>query len=91
MHRKGEMPMGKFFGVAVVAAAVLCGGGQGVLAQGADVKNGTVLWPDVTGKMVRIPIAYTIPECLKNGRNLGYPDAQTKDWCAQHCNGKICQ
>lgn len=78
--------MGSFAGLAVLTTALFCGTGQCVNAQ-----EGTVLWPDVTGKMVRIPIAYTIEQCLKNGRNLGYPDSTTKDWCAQHCNGKICQ
>lgn len=51
----------------------------------------TVMFPDVNGKQVRIPIAHSYEQCRKNGRHLGYPDADSHAWCTQHCNGKICQ
>jgi hypothetical protein len=78
--------MRKFTALAAATAALICIAGQGAVAQ-----EGTVMWPDVNGKMVRIPIAYTMAQCLKNGRNLGYPEATSKDWCTQHCDGKICK
>jgi hypothetical protein len=68
-----------------VAAAVLLGAGEVILA------DQTVMFPDVNGKMVRIPIAHTYEQCRKNGRHLGYPDADSHAWCTQHCDGKICQ
>lgn len=49
------------------------------------------LFPDASGKMVRIPIAHTYEQCRKNGRHLGYPDADSHAWCSQHCDGKICK
>jgi hypothetical protein len=69
----------------VIAAAVLLGGSQGIWA------DQTVMFPDVNGKMVRIPIAYTYEQCRKNGRHLGYPDSDSHALCSQHCDGKICQ
>ncbi|WP_298256787.1 hypothetical protein [Bradyrhizobium sp.] len=51
----------------------------------------TVMFPDVSGKMVRIPIAHTYEQCRKNGRHLHYPDADSHAWCSQHCDGKICK
>lgn len=51
----------------------------------------TVMFPDVSGKMVRIPIAHSYEQCRKNGRHLGYPDGDSHAWCTQHCDGKICQ
>lgn len=50
-----------------------------------------VMWPDVNGKMVRIPVAHTYEQCRKNGKHLGYPDSDAQAWCTQHCDGKICQ
>jgi hypothetical protein len=51
----------------------------------------TVMFPDVNGKMVRIPVANTYEQCRKNGKHLGYPEADSHAWCTQHCDGKICQ
>jgi hypothetical protein len=51
----------------------------------------TVMFPDASGKMVRIPIAHTYEQCRKNGRHLGYPDGDSHAWCIEHCKGKICQ
>ena len=66
-------------------AALLLGSGYAVLAED------TVLFPDPQGKMVRIPIAHSYEQCRKNGRHLGYPDADSHAWCTQHCDGKICK
>ena len=71
--------------LASVAAVILLGSGQAVPA------DTTVMFPDVNGKMVRIPIAHTYEQCRKNGRHLGYPDGDSHTWCSQHCDGKICQ
>jgi len=51
------------------------------------------MFPDVNGKMVRIPIAHTYEQCRKNERHLGYPDSDSHAWCTQHCDAdkKICQ
>ena len=70
-------------GIAVVA--MLTASGQGARA------NDTVMFPDVNGKMVRIPIAHSYEQCRKNGRHLGYPDSDSHAWCSEHCKGKICQ
>jgi hypothetical protein len=70
-------------GAAVMA--VLLGSSQAILAEE------TVMWPDVNGKMVRIPVAHTYEQCRKNGKHLGYPDSDAHAWCTQHCDGKICQ
>ena len=69
----------------VVVAVMLLGNGQAARAEAA------VMFPDVNGKMVRIPIAHTYEQCRKNGRHLGYPDGDSHSWCSQHCDGKICQ
>ena len=69
----------------LVAMAVLLGSSQVIRAEE------TVMWPDVNGKMVRIPVAHTYEQCRKNGKHLGYPDSDSHAWCTQHCNGKICQ
>jgi hypothetical protein len=69
----------------VIAAAVLLGSGQGIRAEQ------TVMFPDPQGKMVRIPIAHNYEQCRKNGRHLGYPDADSQAWCSEHCKGNICQ
>jgi hypothetical protein len=69
----------------VAVAAMLLGSGQAIWAED------TVPFPDVNGKMVRIPIAHTYEQCRKNGRHLGYPDGDSHTWCTQHCDGKICQ
>ena len=71
--------------LASVAAVILLGSGRAVPAET------TVMFPDVNGKMVRIPIAHTYEQCRKNGRHLGYPDGDSHTWCSQHCDGKICQ
>ena len=68
----------------VIAAIVLA---SGSMARAEEM----VLVPDPSGKMVRIPIAHTYEQCRKNGRHLGYPDADSHAWCSQHCDGKICQ
>ncbi|MGA2057017.1 MAG: hypothetical protein ABSG88_17105 [Bradyrhizobium sp.] len=68
-----------------VVAAVLSGSGYAVRAED------TVLFPDPQGKMVRIPIAHSYEQCRKNGRHLGYPDADSHAWCSEHCKGSICQ
>ena len=65
--------------------ALLLGSGYAVRAED------TVLFPDPQGKMVRIPIAHSYEQCRKNGRHLGYPDADSHAWCTEHCKGKICQ
>jgi len=52
-------------GAAVMA--VLLGSSYGMRAEE------TVMWPDVNGKMVRIPVAHTYEQCRKNGKHLGYP------------------
>lgn len=70
-------------GAAVMA--VLLGSSQAILAEE------TVMWPDVNGKMVRIPVAHTYEQCRKNGKHLGCPDSDAHAWCTQHCDGKICQ
>jgi hypothetical protein len=69
----------------VVVAVMLLGSGYGVRAED------TVLFPDPQGKMVRIPIAHSYEQCRKNGRHLGYPDADSHAWCTDHCKGSICQ
>jgi hypothetical protein len=69
----------------VAVATMLLGSGPVVWAED------TVMFPDVSGKMVRIPIAHSYEQCRKNGRHLGYPDNDSHAWCSQHCNGKICQ
>ena len=68
-----------------VVAAMLLGSGHAVRAED------TVLFPDPQGKMVRIPIAHSYEQCRKNGRHLGYPDADSHAWCTEHCKGNICQ
>ena len=50
-----------------------------------------VMFPDVNGKMVPIPIAHTYEQCRRNGHHLGYPDSDSHAWCSQHCDGKICK
>jgi hypothetical protein len=69
----------------VVVAVMLLGSGYAVRAED------TVLFPDPQGKMVRIPIAHSYEQCRKNGRHLGYPDADSHAWCTEHCKGSICQ
>jgi hypothetical protein len=73
------------FGVVVTAATLIFGSGQAICAEE------TVMFPDAHGKMVRIHIAHSLEQCLKNGRNLGYPEGDSRTWCTQHCNGNICQ
>jgi hypothetical protein len=51
----------------------------------------TTMFPDASGKMVRIKVAHSFEECMANGRKLGYPDIQSRGYCASHCNGTICQ
>jgi hypothetical protein len=77
--------MRRLLGVVATTATLFFGGGQAIYA------DATVLFPDASGKMVRIPIAHTYEQCRKNGRHLGYPDGDSHAWCAQHCNGQICQ
>jgi hypothetical protein len=63
-----------------------------LLASGRITRAGdTVMFPDVKGTMVRIPIAHSYEQCRKNGRHLGYPDSDSHAWCSQHCDRKICQ
>lgn len=69
----------------IAVATMLLGSGQVVRAED------TVMFPDVNGKMVRIPIAHSYEQCRKNGRHLGYPDSDSQAWCSEHCSGKICQ
>lgn len=69
----------------IIVVALLAGAGHIVRAED------TVMFPDPQGKMVRIPIAHTYEQCRKNGRHLGYPDADSHAWCSEHCDGKICQ
>jgi hypothetical protein len=69
----------------IAVAVLVLGAGHAVRAE--DM----VPFPDVNGKMVRIPIAHTYEQCRKNGRHLGYPDGDSHAWCTQHCDGKICQ
>ena len=69
----------------VAVAAIVVASGQRVSA------SDTVMFPDVNGKMVRIPIAHSYEQCRKNGRHLGYPDGDSHAWCSEHCKGKICQ
>lgn len=73
---------------------VLLGAATAVLFLGSVLEVravDTVPFPDVNGKMVRIPIAHTYEQCRKNGKHLGYPDSDSHDWCTKHCDGKICQ
>jgi hypothetical protein len=77
--------MTRFLLAGVAAAVMFLGNGQAVPAET------TVMFPDVNGKMVRIPIAHTYEQCRNNGRHLGYPDGDSHAWCSQHCDGKICQ
>lgn len=74
----------KILGSVAVAAILLT---SGSFARAEE----TTLFPDASGKMVRIPIAHTYEQCRKNGRHLGYPDADSHAWCSQHCDGKICK
>jgi len=71
-----------------IAVAVMLLGGASA-AQAED----TVMWPDVNGKMVRIPIAHNYDQCRKNGKHLGYPDSDAHAWCTSHCDTekKLCQ
>jgi hypothetical protein len=78
--------MKKFLGIAVVFSVLSFGSGPVVSA-----KVQTVMFPDVDGNMVRIPVAHTYAQCRKNGRHLRYSDEQSHDWCKEHCNGSICQ
>ncbi len=77
--------MRTFTGIAV--AVLLFGGASVVRAED------TVMWPDVNGKMVRIPIAHSYEQCRKNGKHLGYPDGDSHAWCTAHCDAakKLCQ
>jgi len=75
----------KLLGVTATAAVLVFGGGQAICAEG------TVMFPDAQGKMVRIPIAHSYEQCRKNGRHLGYPDGDSHAWCTEHCKGNICQ
>ena len=77
--------MRTLLGVVAMAATLFLGSNQAIRA------DDTVMFPDVHGKMVRIHIAHSFEQCLKNGRNLGYPEGDSRTWCTQHCNGKICQ
>jgi len=77
--------MRRLSGGAAVAAMLWLGIGPAICA------DDHAMFPDVNGKMVRIPIAHTYEQCRKNGRHLGYPDADSHAWCTQHCDGKICQ
>jgi len=77
--------MRRLASVVAIAATLFFGCGQ------ASHADDTVMFPDASGKMVRISIAHTYEQCLKNGRHLGYPDSDSQTWCTQHCNGKICQ
>jgi hypothetical protein len=77
--------MRKLLGVAAIAAILVFGGGQAICA------DDTAIFPDVHGKMVRIPIAHSYEQCRKNGRHLGYPDGDSHAWCTEHCKGNICQ
>ena len=70
---------------AAIVATLIFGCGQAICA------DDHAMFPDVNGKMVRIPIAHTYEQCRKNGRHLGYPDGDAHAWCTQHCDGKICQ
>jgi hypothetical protein len=76
--------MRKLLGTAVTAAALIFGGQ-------AFCADGTVMFPDVNGKLVRISIAHSYEQCVKNGRFLRYPEADSHTWCTQHCKGNICQ
>ena len=71
----------------IVVAVLLSGGASAVRA------DDTVMWPDVNGKMVRIPIAHNYDQCRKNGKHLGYPDGDSHAWCTNHCDAekKLCQ
>jgi hypothetical protein len=77
---------GLMVGVAT-AAMLLLGSAQAISAED------TALFPDASGKMVRIPIAHSYDQCRKNGRHLGYSDADSHAWCTQHCDAekKLCQ
>jgi hypothetical protein len=75
--------MSKLLGLMIIAA---CGFPVGY-AQAAE----TVLFPDARGNMVPIHVAHSYPQCMANGRKLGYPDDQSHTWCTAHCNGTICQ
>jgi hypothetical protein len=77
--------MRTYLGAVATAAALFFGGSQAIGAAG------TVMFPDVNGKMVKIPIAHSYEQCRKNGRHLGYPDGDSHAWCIEHCKGKICQ
>ncbi|HLX17478.1 MAG TPA: hypothetical protein VKS24_19995 [Bradyrhizobium sp.] len=74
-------------GSVAAAAMLFLGGAQTVSA------DDTVMWPDASGKMVRIPIAHNYDQCRKNGRHLGYSDGDSHAWCTQHCDveKKLCQ
>ena len=77
--------MKTFAGIAV--AVLLLGGALPVRA------DDTVMWPDVNGNNVRIPIAHSYEQCRKNGKHLGYPDGDAHAWCTAHCDveKKLCQ
>jgi hypothetical protein len=77
--------MRRLLGVVAIAVALFLGCG------GITRADDTVMWPDVHGKKVRIPIAHSYEQCRKNGRNLGYPDGDSHAWCTEHCKGSICQ
>lgn len=51
----------------------------------------TAMFPNAKGEMVRVPVAHTYAECMRNGTTLGYPKETSHGWCTQHCDGKICQ
>jgi hypothetical protein len=77
--------MRRLLGVVATAAVVFLGCDQAICA------NDHVMFPDPQGKMVRIPIAHSYEQCRKNGRHLGYPDADSHAWCSEHCKDNICQ
>jgi hypothetical protein len=51
----------------------------------------TAMFPDATGKLVRVKVAHTFEECVSNAPKLGYTEVQARGWCAAHCNGTICK
>jgi hypothetical protein len=84
-NQSGRNVMRVFVGIAM--AVVVLAGASAVSAED------TVMWPDVNGKMVRIPIAHSYEQCRKNGKHLGYPDSDAHAWCTAHCDAakKLCQ
>ena len=61
-----------------------CADANGNKAGAAKLPPGYVLFPDAQGKNVPIKHATTYAQCARNGRVLGYAEAQIETYCHEH-------